>query len=124
MAYRNFSEHVPALDHGGANPRAVTQRASFSPLEWSAIALARRDTLSSLRAPGPMSIAMGTLFGARPNPALADARLEALRRMAVLVRRDGRRVPLAELDRFHAAGFDHGHFALLSQSVARDRAKA
>ena len=52
----------------------------LSALEWSVVALARGDRLSSLQAPGKFSTFLKRLFeGERPSPAFADKRLEALR---------------------------------------------
>ena len=57
----------------------------LSALEWSVVALARGDRLSSLQAPGKFSTFLKRLFeGERPSPAFADKRLEALRRVSVL----------------------------------------
>lgn len=97
------------------DPAAETARkhARFSPLEWSVIALARRDSLSSLETPSRLAIALGALFGGRRNPQLADPRLEALRRFAVMLRHLRDRLPDRELVRFLAAGFTRGHATLL-----------
>ncbi len=80
----------------GSTAVSVTEQASavarFSALEMQVIAIAKRDPPSSLRRPGVLWAVLGTLFG-RHNPRLADARLEALRRMAVLSWRRGYSMP-------------------------------
>ena len=96
-----------------ATAKPASMHARFSALEWSVVALARRDTLHTLEKPGRIAMALGALFGDRRNPRLADPRLEALRRFAVLVRHFRDRLPDRELVRFLAAGFTKGHATLL-----------
>lgn len=90
--------------------------ARLSALEWSVVALARNDRLSSLRRPGRMATAMRAVFR-QPNPMLADERLEALRRIAVLGWHYGYTVPTAELKRFLDAGFTTDQYELLMDSI-------
>jgi hypothetical protein len=59
-------------------------RSELSALDWTAVAIARFDGLSSLAEPGPISVVLGALFGRRVTTRLANSRLEALRRIAVL----------------------------------------
>ncbi len=120
MAYLNFAEadggfQIPTL------PRPDRVEATFSALEWSVIALAQRDPLSTLRAPGRVAKAMGSLFGTSQDSRLADERLEALRRMAVLAWRKSWNVPTAKLRAFKAAGFTIEHYEALQVSVGRGR---
>ena len=125
MAYMNFSE----VAGGPAGGVAVMQQAAqadnaqrFSALEWSVVAIAQHDTLSSLNTPGRISVALGALFGERQNPRLADSRLEALRRMAVLAWHRGYSVPMSEIKAFLAAGFTGHHYETLLASISRGRA--
>lgn len=124
MAYVDFSsELLPATP--AVAPRADPTPAGdrLTALEWSVVALARRDGLSSLAAPGPLSIALGKVFGTRRhNPHLADPKLEALRRMAVLTWHRGFRVPASEVKAFLRAGFSTAQYETLTASigVARD----
>lgn len=104
MAYLNFSESfcgpvasVPAAEAVGED---VTPLTGFSAIEWMVIGLAERDGLSSLATPGPIARALGGLFGLGVSSRLADARLEQLRRFAVLVRHHGWRVPTSEVKAF------------------------
>lgn len=124
MAYLAFSE----IGAGGlAEPVAaapVAPRpavASLSALEWSVVALARNDRMSSLRTPGRISMAMGTLFGERPNPCLADPRLEALRRMAVWSWHHGYTVPSHAVRDFLGAGFSPAQYELMVDSIGVTR---
>jgi hypothetical protein len=89
----------------------------LSDLDRRVVLRSARDPLSSLQQRRPASrMLMGWLFGREAN-ALADPRLEALRRFAVILRIHGL-VTNAELDRFHAAGFNARSAAAVEQMVA------
>lgn len=104
------------------DPVAERAEVRLSALEWSVVALAQKDRLSSLTKPGRLSMALGKVFGSRQhNAELADARLEALRRMAVLVWHHSFQVPTSELKRFFAAGFTPDHFELVAASIGAAR---
>ncbi|HEU0044238.1 hypothetical protein [Sphingomonas sp.] len=131
MAYVDFSADPPLGPTAGA-PRhdAISpRRSSLTALEWSVVALSRRDTLASLDQPGRLATALGTVFGpgfggARSNPRLADPKLEALRRMAVWSWRRGVGVPASELRAFLAAGFSAAQHETLLASIAAARSRA
>jgi hypothetical protein len=113
MAYLTFAEST------AGSPVAfvpVAPAPSFSALEWQVVALARRDRVSSLRRPGALSAAMGSVFGGR-NPRLADPKLEALRRMAVLSWHRGYSVEPHEVRAFTQAGFTPEQYELLLDSI-------
>jgi hypothetical protein len=104
VAYLNFSEpytgpSAPTLAHD-AIPEAPAAAEGFTATEWMVIGLAERDGLSSLATPGRFARALGGLFGLGASSRLADARLERLRRFAVLVRKHGWRVSAAEVTAF------------------------
>lgn len=136
MAYLNFDPlqgSLPAtttLSAPVADPVTTAADESnsaagrLSALEWSVVALARKDSLSSLRAPGRLSAAMATLFR-QSNPRLADGKLEALRRIAVLAWHHSFQVPASELRAFFDAGFTVGQYETMMASIAastsRDR---
>jgi hypothetical protein len=128
MAYLSFTEFAPAAAAGTdpltpRSPEPDSVPARFSALEWTVVAIAERDPLSSLKAPGRMAIALGALFPERPNPKLADPKLEALRRLAVLSWHHGYRVAESAVRAFLAAGFTLHQYALLAGSIASARAK-
>ncbi len=119
MAYLAFAETagghvVETALHRMARP---APEASFTALEWSVVAIAQRDRLSSLRTPGRMSVALGAVFGSRTNPRLADERLEALRRIAVLSWYRGYAVAPSEVRAFVAAGYSLDHYEMLLESI-------
>lgn len=96
---------------------AIADLPGFSALEWSVIALAKRDPLRSLSRPGRMARAMGGLFGLGTRSRLADERLEALRRLAVHAWHHGFALPMREIEAFVAAGFDKRQVETLVASV-------
>lgn len=129
MAYLAFAEagdSLPAAIPAAAPPPKATApaaRAQFTALEWSVVALAERDPLSTLRNPSRMAVALGNLFGDRRNPRLADPKLEALRRLAVLTWHHGYRVAESAVRAFVAAGFTLQHYELLAGSIVSARVK-
>lgn len=137
MAYLAFQETIngqpaviPAIDAPHVPlPESLRAADPASParltaLEWSVVALAERDRLSTLRTPGRMAVAVALLFGDRPNPRLADPRLEALRRIAVLSWHHGYTIPSSEVRAFIDAGFTPDQYELVVDSISRGRAKA
>lgn len=127
MAYIDFNDTLaPAATQAPAGtPRhdqiPAAERARLSPLEWSVVAIARMDRLSSLRHPGRLSMALGTVFGSRANPRLADPRLEALRRMAVLGWHHGFQVPTSAVRAFLTAGFSTDQYETMMASISAAR---
>lgn len=123
MAYLAFAEGDAV---GGQVAHTIAQSAPAVPaaltsLEWLVVALAKNDRLSSLRTPGRLSTALGTVFGMRPNPRLADERLEALRRIAVLSWHHGYVVEGREVERFRAAGFTDAQYEQIVDSIGADQ---
>jgi hypothetical protein len=127
MAFLDFRTAELSGSIGGARwisseLEAPAPARSFSPLEWLVIALAERDHIGSLEVPGRIAMALGRIFGSRDEPRLADPRLEALRRLAVLAWHRGFNVPPSELAAFQSAGFTTGHAETLLQTVLARRA--
>ena len=122
MAYLAFDAIAggPAETVDLATSAPATQD-RLGPLEWSVIAIARNDSLASLREPGRVSIAFGSIFGRYKNPRLADPRLEALRRMAVLAWHFSFAVPVSEVKAFFAAGFTAEHYETILASIGAAR---
>lgn len=100
---------------------AAPARTDFSPIEWTVIALARKDRISSLSEPGPIARAFGGLFGLGRQSMLADPALESLRRFAVHAWHKGYQLPVSEIKRFLAAGFTSGQLELALGSIANKR---
>lgn len=124
MAYLDLS-HLRG--RSVAAPRDLIQQAvaTLSNLEWQVLALARRDGLSSLELPGRWSVLIARIFGGeRANPRLADPRLEALRRIAVLAWHKGDSLPEHEIAAFHAAGYSAEQLGLVLDHVGGAASKA
>ncbi|WP_294333436.1 hypothetical protein [uncultured Sphingomonas sp.] len=123
MAYLDLADmagNAAALPAFLASTREETK---LSALEWQVVAIAQGDRLSSLEAPSRLSIALGVIFGGdRGNPRLADPKLEALRRVAVVSWHRGFRVPQSEIQRFYEAGYTPGQLETLLTSISRGRA--
>lgn len=99
---------VPANDTGKPN---------FSRLEWSVIRLARVDGLSTLREPGRWGRFVNWLMNRKSLPSLANERLEALRKMAVLSWHFGFTVPGDDVAGFLSAGFSPDQYELMVRSI-------
>ena len=106
-----------------AHASAVHETASLSPLEWLVVAVAENDRPSSLREPGKIARTFGTLFGSSHNRALADGKLEALRRIAVRLWRQGRDYDGPDVLAFLTAGYSPAQFSLVAASIDTARTK-
>jgi hypothetical protein len=89
-------------------------------LERDVLLLSRGDTRWSLHPPGPARRLVARLFGRAAPNRLADPRLEALRRFAVLLRRHGPRLRAEEEARLVAAGYDAGRIAQARRLIASE----
>lgn len=119
LPYAGPQHELAPFGAGGLDEtdRADQPASRLSALEWLVVALARKDSPSSLRRPGRLAAALRTLFK-HPNPVLADERLEALRRIAVLSWRRGYSVPAREVAAFLAAGFTAEQYETMLASIA------
>lgn len=125
MAYVNFAEIQGGPDgsvaiYGEAPP---AHRTGFSALEWQVVALAERDSLSTLTTPSRVTTALEAVFGfKRVNLELSNPALEALRRIAVLAWHRGFVLPNSEINAFLAAGYSEEQLEILIDSVGAGRA--
>jgi hypothetical protein len=99
-------------------PANDTAKPDFSRLEWSVIRLAKVDGLSTLREPGRWGRFINWLMNRRSLPSLANERLEALRRMAVLSWHYGFTVPGEDVASFLSAGFSPDQYELMVRSIS------
>ena len=121
MAFFNLAQpREAALAQHAEGPVADPVPASLSPLEWSVVALAQQDRLSTIDRPGRIAIAVGRLFGSRRYSGLANPRLEALRRLAVIARHRGYAIQSCEIHAFKAAGFSMAQYELVLTSISHD----
>ena len=109
-----------------ATPQSMVGTATppvrLSALEWSVVAMAERDRLSSIREPSRFIVALNAIFGLKRPNRLANDGLEAVRRIAVLAWHHGWNVPKSELSAFLEAGFSTDHFELIQNSIGQARA--
>lgn len=101
--------------------QAEEARPVLTELERSVIGVARRDGLSTLRQPGRVTHWLGLLFGVRISPQLADPKLEALRRIAVLSWKRGYSIASVEVKAFVAAGYSPAYYELVVDTIAAAR---
>jgi len=111
----NVLQPAPAIV-GTAPPPA-----RLSALEWSVVAMAERDGLSSIREPSRFIAALSSIFGFKRNNRLANERLEALRRLAILAWHHRWNVPKSELASFFGAGFTVDQYELIQASIGQAR---
>jgi hypothetical protein len=122
MAYRSFATHPLAIPQGFESQRiaaATPEEARFAALEWKVIALAEADPVASIGSPTRFRRFFERWFGFKLPRPLANERLEALRRFAVLARVSGGRLPAEEVKHFLTAGF-----SLLQARALQRRASA
>ena len=86
--------------------------------EWSVVEFARNDGLWSLSPDGFLPSLARVLFGIRPPRPLANERLEALRRFAVIAWKRGA-VGAAQMREFLGAGFSASDARLVLEHVWR-----
>ena len=112
--------YLARIDAQEAQPIALPALASakpdFSALEWSVIRFARLDRLWTIRAAGRVRRFWNWVL-ARGNPELADPKLEALRRMAVLTWHFGFTVPGDDVADFLSAGFSPDQYELMAGCI-------
>jgi hypothetical protein len=83
---------------------SMPAEAALTALELRTLQLSQADGRASLRAPRRIERLGAMLFGSRRVSGLANPRLEALRRFAILYRLEGAALDMAETARAEAAG--------------------
>lgn len=119
MAYLDLALDLPraALVASAMGPVHDTV-SRIAPLERQVLQLAAADTRSSLNEPGRIVKMLCWVFAVRSANRLADPRIEALRRFAVMARVHGDALPDAEVDRLIGAGFVRETLAEIRKLVA------
>lgn len=115
------SRPAPVADAAPARQVTEEERPVLTELERSVIGIARQDGLSTLRQPGRFTRWLGIVFGVRISPQLADPKLEALRRIAVLSWKRGYAIASAEVKAFLASGYSPAFYELVVDTIASAR---
>lgn len=102
MATRCALAERPVVDDAAPPKLALVPAPLFSPLELTVIGIGRRDPATRVKRGSRLARLGRMLFGIEPPTPFADARLEALRSLAVALRRRG--APDAEIAAALAAG--------------------
>jgi hypothetical protein len=124
MAYLDLAGS-PFKTRGGVTGNAAPDRVepALGPIERQVISASLRDPVWSLAPSGRVRRMLHWIFDIRrPNP-IADARLEALRRFAVLALRFGDRLDSTEADRLAVAGYSPSQIREAARHVAAARAE-
>lgn len=96
----------PSVSEGRTRRRLPPERpATLSRLEETVVALSAFDHPRTVRPAGRVARALQRLFGNDTDKSLANSRLEALRRYALLYRVEGASMSPEEGDMFEASGF-------------------
>ena len=120
MAYLVIRDH-PAMFSTAAPRIDMRDHASFERTEWQVIMIAQKEGLASLSEPGWLSRLMIRLFGgAVPRP-LADPKLEALRRFAVLAWHHSYALPVSAMEAVRTAGYSESQLELALARISRSR---
>jgi hypothetical protein len=127
MAFMDFRDHAahaaPTLTLAASTPASVRLAEPLSVLEQRVIELARQDRLASLRPVPKRSWLARLVFGPQPpSPMLANERLEALRRLAVVAWHHGYQLPASALREAQAAGYSEAQTGAVVDLIARLRA--
>ena len=116
-----WSQHALRLPQVVPVPKPHAAPTTLTALEWSIVAMAEKDAISSLREPSRFVSALRSLFGVRRPNRLANDRLEALRRLAVYAWHHRWNVPDSELREFVSAGYSLDHYQLVQSSIVQAR---
>ncbi|WP_232492779.1 hypothetical protein [Novosphingobium kaempferiae] len=105
--------------HAGLEAFLPASTLALSPLERSVVFLSRNDPLSSVPGQKGFRAWIGRHFGGEPVNELADPKLEALRRLAVVLRQDA--APSERVLRdFLLAGYTRAHADLVARIARQD----
>jgi hypothetical protein len=118
MAYVDTRPHALDWSPRFAARLPIPAAPPLQRIERDVLLASRRDRPSSLGQTGWFGRGIGRLFGFAKVNRLADPRLEALRRFAVLLRRRGDRLPAVEERRILAAGFSSAQVAEVRRLIA------
>lgn len=96
----------------------------FTPLQWRVIELTREDSVASLREETKFGKFLRLIFGWGAKRPLADAKLEALRRMAVMSWHHGYNVDGGNIEAFLASGYSLDQYETLLGHIVDARTES
>ncbi len=114
MAYLDVRRHDTMFSRTPTG--AVFERA-----EWEVIMIAQKDGLASLSEPGWLPRLASRLFGGRIARPLADPRLEALRRFAVLAWHHSYALPVSAIEGLRSMGYSDEQLELVLARISNSR---
>lgn len=124
MAFIEFSETTgqTVIGRRVSTPVTAHMEMPLSPLEWRVVELARGDQLATLRPQRERSWLSRFVFGPNPpSPTLADEKLEALRKLAVLAWHHGYTLPSSAMKQAIVAGYSEGQVGQVIDAIAGNR---
>ena len=122
MAYLDTRDHLAMF--ATAAPWRGARDDVFERAEWQVIMIAQKEGLASLSEPGWLSRLITTLFGGTVPRPLADPKLEALRRFAVLAWHYSYALPISTLEALRSAGYTESQVELALARISHDRGAA
>jgi hypothetical protein len=124
MAFIEFSETAGVTVIGPRVPATLAAKAAtpLSQLEWRVVELARNDGLVSLRPQRKRSWLSRFVLGPNPpSPMLADEKLEALRKLAVLAWHHGYTLPSSAMKQAVSAGYSEWQVGQVIDAIVGER---
>jgi hypothetical protein len=124
MAFIEFSEIAGQTVVGSRVPAALAAKAvtPLSQLEWRVVQLARGDGLLTLQPQRKRSWLSRVVFGpSPPSPMLADEKLEALRKLAVLAWHHGYTLPSSAMKQAISAGYSEWQVGQVIDAIVGER---
>ena len=124
MAFIEFSEIAGETVVGPRLAATLSAKAvtPLSQLEWRVVELARSDGLISLRPQRKRSWLSRFVLGPNPpSPMLADEKLEALRKLAVLAWHHGYTLPSSAMKQTVSAGYSEWQVGQVIDAIVGER---
>ena len=124
MAFIEFSKNTGETVVGPRVPATLAAKAvtPLSPLEWRVVELARGDGLVSLRPQRKRSWLSRFVLGPNPpSPMLADEKLEALRKLAVLAWHHGYTLPSSAMKQAISVGYSEWQVGQVIDTIVGER---
>lgn len=124
MAFIEFSEIAGQTVVGPRVPATLAAKAvtPLSQLEWRVVQLARSDGLMTLQPRRKRSWLSRVVFGpSPPSPMLADEKLEALRKLAVLAWHHGYTLPSSAMKQAISAGYSEWQVGQVIDAIVGER---